>query len=117
MAALTELTDPDDPRLADYRDLRDVQLRTHLEAEHGLFIAEGEKVVRRAVAAGYTPRSFLMAPRWLDGLAPELSAPEAPCFVLSEALAEEVTGCHVHRGALASLERRPLPSVASVLDG
>ena len=69
MAALTEVTDPDDPRLADYRDLRDVQLRTHLEAEHGLFLAEGEKVVRRAVEAGFTPRSFLMAPRWLDGLA------------------------------------------------
>ena len=34
----------------------------------GFFIAEGEKVVRRAVAAGYAPRSFLMTPRWLDGL-------------------------------------------------
>ena len=44
-------------------------LRKHLEAEHGLFLAEGEKVVRRAVEAGFAPRSFLMAPRWLDGLA------------------------------------------------
>ena len=69
MAELVEVTDPDDPRLADYRDLRDVQLRKHLEAEHGLFLAEGEKVVRRAVEAGFAPRSFLMAPRWLDGLA------------------------------------------------
>ena len=45
-----------------------MQLRKHLEAEHGLFIAEGEKVVRRAVAAGFVPRSFLMAERWLAGL-------------------------------------------------
>ena len=37
--------------------------------------------------------------------------------MVSEALAEEVTGFHVHRGALASLERRPLPSVESVLSG
>jgi tRNA G18 (ribose-2'-O)-methylase SpoU len=37
--------------------------------------------------------------------------------VVSEALAEEVTGFHVHRGALASLERRPLPSVDTVLAG
>ena len=69
MAALVEIADPADPRLADYRDLRDVELRKHLEAEHGLFLAEGEKVVRRAVEAGFAPRSFLMAPRWLDGLA------------------------------------------------
>jgi tRNA G18 (ribose-2'-O)-methylase SpoU len=117
MAVRHEVTDPADPRLADYRDLRDVELRKHLEAEHGLFLAEGEKVVRRAVEAGCTPRSFLMAPRWLDGLADVLSVTDAPCYVVSEALAEEVTGFHVHRGALASLERRPLPSVDDVLDG
>ncbi|MFC7494111.1 MULTISPECIES: TrmH family RNA methyltransferase [unclassified Nocardioides] len=117
MATLVEIADPADPRLADYRDLRDVSLRKHVEAEHGLFLAEGEKVVRRAVQAGFRPRSFLMAPRWVDGLAPELSSSDAPCYVMSEALIESVTGFHVHRGALASLERLPLPPVASVLDG
>jgi len=117
MAAVVEITDPDDPRLADYRDLRDVELRKNLEAEHGLFLAEGEKVVRRAVEGGFTPRSFLMAPRWLDALSDVLATTDAPCFVLREALAEEVTGFHVHRGALASLERRPLPPVADVLAG
>jgi tRNA G18 (ribose-2'-O)-methylase SpoU len=117
MAGLQEITDPTDPRLADYRDLRDVELRKHLESEHGLFLAEGEKVVRRAVEAGFTPRSFLMAPRWLDGLADVLGACDAPCYVVSEALAEQVTGFHVHRGALASLERRPLPTPREVLDG
>jgi tRNA G18 (ribose-2'-O)-methylase SpoU len=117
MATLIEVTDPGDPRLADYRDLRDVQLRTHLEAEHGLFLAEGEKVVRRAVEAGYAPRSFVMSPRWLDGLADVLEVSDAPCYVVSDALAEEVTGFHVHRGALASLERIPLRTPAEVLDG
>src|SRR5690349_19435769 len=116
MATLVQIEDPADPRLADYRDLRDVQLRRNLEAEHGLFLAEGEKVVRRAVEGGFTPRSFLMAPRWLDGLADVLDRSDAPCYVVAEDLAEEVTGFHVHRGALASLERRPLPSVEEVLD-
>ena len=117
MAELVPISDPADERLADYRDLRDVQLRKHLEAEHGLFLAEGEKVVRRAVQAGMAPRSFLMAPRWLDGLADVLETTDAPCFVVSEALAEQVTGFHVHRGALASLERRPLPTLDDVLAG
>ena len=114
---VVELTDPDDPRLADYRDLRDVELRKHLEAEHGLFLAEGEKVVRRAVEGGYAARSFLMAPRWLEGLHDVLAASDGPCYVLSEDLIEQVTGFHVHRGALASLRRRPLPPVDDVLEG
>ena len=117
MARLVEVTDPDDPCLADYRDLRDVELRKSLEAEHGLFIAEGVKVVRRAVEAGYEPRSFLMAERWLEGLSDVLATADAPCYVVTEGLAEQVTGFHVHRGALASLHRRPLPSVDDVLDG
>ncbi|MDQ3484837.1 MAG: RNA methyltransferase [Actinomycetota bacterium] len=118
MAQLTSVDDPDDPRLADYRDLRDASLRTRLETEHGLFIAEGEKVVRRALQAGYRARSFLMTNRWLEGLAPELdNAAEVPCYVVSLEVAEAVTGFHVHRGALASLLRRPLPTVAEVLAG
>jgi len=117
VAELVPLHDPADPRLADYRDLRDVELRKHLEAEHGLFLAEGEKVVRRAVEAGFAPRSFLMAERWLDGLADVLATTDAPCYVVTEKLAEQVTGFHVHRGALASLERLPLPSLDEVLDG
>jgi tRNA G18 (ribose-2'-O)-methylase SpoU len=116
-ARLVDITDAADPRLADYRDLRDVQLRQHLEVEHGLFIAEGEKVVRRAVERGFAPRSFLMAPRWLDGLADVLDHSDAPVYVVAEALAEQVTGFHVHRGALASLHRRPLPALAEVVAG
>ena len=115
MSQLVEIADPADPRLADYRDLRDVQLRKALETSHGLFLSEGEKVVRRAVEGGFTPRSFLMAPRWLEGLSDVLGSTDVPCYVMSEALAEEVTGFHVHRGALASLERRPLPDVERVL--
>ncbi len=61
MACLTHLDDLTDPRLDDYVRLRDVQLRSSLEAERGIYLAEGEKVVRRAVEAGHRPRSFLMA--------------------------------------------------------
>lgn len=116
MVRVVEVDDPADPRLADYRDLREVQLRKHQEAEQGLFIAEGEKVVRRACEAGFEVRSFLMAPRWVEGLADVLDASDASCYVVPEAMAELVTGFHVHRGALASLRRRPLLSVPEVLE-
>ena len=60
-ASSSQIASADDPRLADYRSLTDVALRRKVEPEHGLFIAEGEKVVRRAVAAGYELRSLLVA--------------------------------------------------------
>lgn len=110
------VTDSDDPRLADYVRLREVSLRRHLEAEQGLFIAEGAKVIRRAVDAGYRPRSFLLAERWLDGLYDVLTRwPAVPVYVVTEDVAEQVTGFHVHRGALASLQREQRHSVEEIL--
>ena len=98
-----DIDDPADPRLADYVALRDASLRRHLEAEQGLFIAEGEKVIRRALEAGYRPRSFMLAARWLESLGDVVR--DAPVYRVSEATAERVSGFHVHRGALASLFR------------
>jgi tRNA G18 (ribose-2'-O)-methylase SpoU len=115
VAKIVRLDDLDDPRLRDYVDLRDVQLRLQLESERGLFLAEGEKVVRRAIESGHHARSFLMSPKWLDALSDVLEQTEAPCFVLDDASIEKLTGFHVHRGALASLERPELPTPQDVL--
>lgn len=115
MAEIVPLDVADDSRLRDYVGLRDVQARRSLEVEHGFFIAEGEKVVRRALESGNRPRSFLMAPRWRESLADLLDEHDAPCYVLSEKQIERVTGFHVHRGALASLDRPEPRSVDDVL--
>jgi len=116
MSPLVPLDDPGDQRLADYVQLREVNLRRLLEEEHGLFIAEGDKVIRRAADAGYEPRSFLLAPRWLESLEDVLAKwPDAPVYVVSEELAEQVTGFHVHRGALASYKRQPTVPIDTLL--
>jgi tRNA G18 (ribose-2'-O)-methylase SpoU len=107
------VTDPDDPRLADYIRLTDVRLRTSLEAAHGLFIAEGTKVIGRAVAAGYPVRSVLLAERRLGDLA-VLPATDAPVYVVPDEMAERLAGYRIHRGALASLCRMPLPEAAAL---
>lgn len=116
MATFIDIDDPADSRLADYVSLRDVNLRKSLEAEHGLFIAEGAKVIRRACEAGYPPRSFLLAPRWIDGLRDLFDDLDVEVYVVSEALAEQVTGFHVHRGALASMCRQTRWSAADLTD-
>jgi tRNA G18 (ribose-2'-O)-methylase SpoU len=117
MADLVSVADAADARLRDFVRLRDVHLRKSLEAAHGLFIAEGEKVIRRAVAAGYPVRAFLMAERWVASLADVLDGVDAPAYVVDDATAEAVTGFVVHRGALAAMERLPLPPVADVIAG
>jgi tRNA G18 (ribose-2'-O)-methylase SpoU len=105
-----------DPRLADYTRLTDVSLRTHLEAEHGLFIAEGSKVISRAVAAGYPVRSVLLGRgRLADLSALGLQDLDVPVYVVPDEVAEGITGYRVHRGALASLGRKPLPAVSAVI--
>lgn len=115
MAELIPITDPADARLADYVRLRESTLRRALEAERGLFIAEGAKVIRRAVVAGYRPRSFLLAERWLAGLSDLLDATDAPVYLVTEAMAEQVTGFHVHRGALAAMRRELRWTTADLL--
>ncbi|WP_103938820.1 TrmH family RNA methyltransferase [Thermomonospora echinospora] len=115
MVRLVPVEDSADPRLADYVRLRDVQLRKSLEAEHGLFIAEGEKVIRRAVETGYPVRSLLMARRWAEPLADLLQRVDAPVYVADERVLEDVAGFAVHRGALAAMSRKPLPPVPELL--
>jgi tRNA G18 (ribose-2'-O)-methylase SpoU len=119
-----EVDQPDDTRLADYTRLTDAGLRTHLEAEHGLFIAEGTKVITRAVAAGYPVRSVLLGKSRLADL-PALAeacaasgagaAGPTPVYLVPDEVAESLTGYRVHRGALASLARKPLPEASAVI--
>ncbi|MFI9785370.1 TrmH family RNA methyltransferase [Kitasatospora sp. NPDC051984] len=117
MSAPITVTDAADPRLSDYTDLTDVELRRRREPAEGLFIAEGEKVIRRALAAGFRMRSMLLTAKWLGVMGDVIAETDAPVHLVEPALAEQVTGYHVHRGALASMERKPLPTAAEVLDG
>ncbi|MFG2075657.1 TrmH family RNA methyltransferase [Nonomuraea maritima] len=110
---LEYVTDPSDPRLTDYTRMRDVELRKSLEAERGLFLAEGEKVIRRAIGAGHPIRSVLTTDRWLASLRDVLG--DATVYVVSDEVMAGVAGFQVHRGALASMERLPLPSVETLL--
>ena len=116
----TRIEDPTDARLADFAGLTDVALRRRTEPERGLYVAESEKVIRRALAAGHRPRSFLMGERWLIDLADVVERAEEdgiPVFVGEPEVVEALTGFHLHRGALASMQRPVLPTVAETLDG
>jgi tRNA G18 (ribose-2'-O)-methylase SpoU len=111
-----------DPRLTDYVDLTDVELRRRREPEEGLFLAEGANVVSRALRAGFRPRSLLLLRDRSDRedvrrVAAAVSALNAPVYVADADVLVGLTGYDVHRGVLAAFERKPLPSVEDVLRG
>ena len=109
--------DPDDPRVRDFTNLTDVAARSAREPAEGLFIAEGTKVILRALAAGYQPRSVLTEPKWLPGLEQALDGTDAEILLATPDVLRSVTGYRVHRGALASFERRPLAPPAEIVAG
>src|SRR3990170_3640598 len=107
-----------DPRVSDYTQLTDVHLRKLREPAEGMYIAESSRVLRRALAAGHTPRSFFLAEKWLDDLQDILGAyPQVPAFIGSAALLEEITGFHLHRGAMAAMQRPAPVPLAGLLAG
>lgn len=111
------VTDPDDPRVRDFTELTDVVARSTREPAEGLFIAEGAKVILRALSAGYQPRSVLTESKWLPDLAAGLDGSGAEVLLASPDVLRSVTGYQVHRGALASFERRALASPADLVAG
>jgi tRNA G18 (ribose-2'-O)-methylase SpoU len=110
--------DPLDPRVREYAHLRAVTLRLRSDgpdgARAGAFIAEGDLVVRRALELGYAMRSLLLLEERVGRFA-SLAPSGVPVYAASRAVIEAITGFNVHRGVLASFDRRPAPDLAALL--
>ena len=117
-------TDPEDPRLDDFRDLNSVDRRPDLPTGKGLVIAEGVLVVQRMLASRFTPHAMLGTDRRLAELQrrsgrgrAQAGAVQAPYYRASADVMAQVVGFHLNRGVLAAARRVPEPSVAEVVDG
>jgi tRNA G18 (ribose-2'-O)-methylase SpoU len=111
---ITRVESLDDPRLADYRKLREADLMVRREA----FIAESEVVLRVLLERGrFAVRSVLIAESRLPKLSSLLLASDSatPVYVAEQALLSEVVGFKLHRGILASGQREPVPSPEQLL--
>ena len=106
----------DDPRLADYRAVRDPEL-LHTR---NLFVAEGRLVVERLLATRrYTIRSLLLSDAAYAALGPTLAREpvELSIYLCHGADFLGLTGVDIHRGCLALVERPRLSTVDEVLAG
>jgi tRNA G18 (ribose-2'-O)-methylase SpoU len=103
---------PKDPRLADYQDVRDKDLR-----RDGVFLVEGEVTVLQFLERSHMrPRSVLLSDRRLGPMRERLErlVGETPVYAMSQESLEEVVGFPIHRGVIAAGDRPP-PRVATEL--
>ena len=96
-----EVEDPADPRLFDFVELRDGR------SPDGAFIVEGLTPLAELVCSQYRTRSVLVAHSKVAAVAPLLEAVDAPLYVGDMALLRATVGFNLHRGVVASAERRP----------
>ena len=110
----------DDARLDAYARLTEAQLRSKLEPERALFIAESGKVIERAFEGGMEPYSLLMEEKWLASMEPLITRmeerfPALPVFIAPHHELAQLTGFELTRGALGAFRRPALPSVEEVV--
>ena len=116
MAQIIELTSLHDPAVAAYAQLTEAQLRSRLEPELGVFIAESPKVIVTALDAGLRPLSLLMERRHLTGQGAALLARcgDIPVYTGDRELLAQLTGYTLTRGILCAMARPALPRVEAL---
>ncbi|MCL6707301.1 RNA methyltransferase [Pseudomonas sp. R2.Fl] len=115
---LVTIESPDDPRIAEFRDIRE----RDLTGRQGRFIAEGTVVLRvlaraHAAGAGIRAEKLLLLRNRVEGLADLIAAfpADVPVHVADGAVLDAVAGFHLHRGVLALGVRESEPTVAGFL--
>jgi tRNA G18 (ribose-2'-O)-methylase SpoU len=115
LAQIIPIDDPEDPRVAVYRQVRE----RDLVGRQGGFIAEGEVVLRVLLTGGGPHRaaSLLVDGKRLAKLSPliENLPDEVPVHIAGQAVLDAIAGFHLHRGILAHGLRAPDPGAAALL--
>jgi tRNA G18 (ribose-2'-O)-methylase SpoU len=113
---MDRIDEPGDPRLSDYRELKDPVARRRIEGAD-FFIAEGPVAIERLLASPHRVRSVLVSEQKYARMTAVLDALDAPVFVVDRSLLREIVGFDLHRGAIAAADRLPHPSLAELAVG
>jgi len=113
MPNIIELTDITAPELDVFARLTEAQLRSRMEPEKGIFIAESPKVIRLALNAGYTPVSLLMERHHITGQGADIIARcgQIPVYTADREVLAQLTGYELTRGILCAMRRPVLRTV------
>ncbi len=114
MPDIIAIDDPDDPRVAAFRDVRE----RDLVGREGLFVAEGEVVLNVLLGphSRHRPHALLIAGKRIEALATLLAqVPDGvPVYAAAQRVMDAIAGFHIHRGILA-LGHKTQPASADAL--
>lgn len=116
---IIEITDLNYPGVDMFCTLTEAQLRSRLEPEKGVFIAESPKVINVALDAGFRPEALLCERRHIEGDAAGIigRCGDIPVFTGGRELLSQLTGYTLTRGVLCAMRRPRQKSVADVCNG
>lgn len=118
LGPLVPVDDPADPRLTEYRDLNDTELRRHVEADRDIFVVEGRLAVDQLVRSEYEVQSLLVDDHQATLAGAVVDAVRArgvPVYVGSRAVVKATVGFSLHRGVVAVARRPGEPDARQVL--
>lgn len=112
-----DVTDANDPRVADYRRLNDQAARREIEGDE-FFMAEGWMSIDRLIDSGHTFRSVLLSPSRVSRFLPFMERPElagVPVYVAERDEMHDIVGFDLPRAVLVSADRKPLATVEQLV--
>jgi len=111
---LIPVTDPADPHLVPFMNVRDRDLR---QAHGDAFVAEGESVLAVFLSQGsrFRPESLLIAANRIDAALAWSPPDDLPIFVADQRVMDAIVGFPIHRGLLGLGRRVPSPPLADLL--
>ena len=119
MREIIRIEDFSDPRLDLFVRLTGAQLRSRLEPEKGVFIAESPTVIEVALDSGCVPLALLTDERLINGAVEKIidRCADIPIYAAEKQVLEKLTGFALTRGALAAMYRPKMPTLDELLDG
>ncbi|MCZ8178565.1 MAG: RNA methyltransferase [Rhizobium sp.] len=119
-ARLIEITDPGDPRIAEFTSIRE----RDLTGRHGQFVAEGTVVLSMLAkahgrAGAVRAEKLLLLNNRVAGLSELIGQfpPDVPVYVASAGVLDAIAGFHLHRGVLALGSRTAPPDLDAMIAG
>lgn len=116
MPNIIEITDISAPELDVFARLTGTQLRSRLDPEKGIFIAESPKVIKVALDMGHRPISLLMERKHINGDARDIieRCGDIPVYTADREILAQLTGYELTRGVLCAMKRPQLPEVEAI---
>ena len=117
MSEIIRIDDFSDPRLDLFVRLTGAQLRSSIESERGVFIAESPTVIEVALDSGCEPIALLTDERLINGSVEKIieRCEGVPIYTAKRDVLEKLTGFALTRGALCAMQRPKMPTLDELL--